>query len=199
MSIEKRIFFDADTGTGGVSQAPATTEGDTGKAAATTPPKTYTEEEVNGLLARKQSEQVDRMLKDLGIESSGTLKERIAALKKYEDEHKTEIQKEKEARTAAETRLQEAQTRADKAEAKAEALAVGVPAAKAERFVKIAMTYEGETVAEKVAAAIKDNPEFRGETAPEIPNANTKVKSQGSPEADKVRAAFNAALGLKTP
>lgn len=158
--------------------------------------KTYTEEELGQVVARKQAEQVNKLLTDLGIENTGTLKERIAALKKYEDEHKTELQKEKEAREAAEKARQEAITRAEQAEAKAEAIVLGVDPTKAERFMKLAMTYEGATVQERVKAALTDNPEFKG-AKPDTPNLNSKIKNQMTPEATAADIAFKQALGLK--
>jgi uncharacterized small protein (DUF1192 family) len=170
--------------------------GQTGEKKAAENTKTYTEEELGQVVARKQAEQVNKLLTELGIENTGSLKERIAALKKYEDEHKTELQKEKEAREAAEKAMAGAITRAEQAEAKAEAIVLGVDPAKAERFMKLAMTYEGTTVQEKVKAALTDNPEFKG-AKPDTPNLNSKIKNQLTPEATAADIAFKQALGLK--
>lgn len=161
--------------------------------------KTYTDAELSGIIARKQSEQVDKLLKDLGIESQGSLKDRISALKKYEDAHKSEMDKAVEGKTAAERAAQEAIARAEKAEAKAEALIAGVDPGKMDRFMRLALTYDGETVQDKVAAAIKENPEFKmqGTGAGPAPALGGKVKNQGAPADQAATAAFRAALGLK--
>lgn len=171
------------------SQAP-------GSAPAPAPaPKTYSEEELNGIVARRKSEEVDSLLKDLGIESKGSLKDRIAALKKYEDEHKSELDKEKESRTTAEKARDEAISRAERAEAKAEALGMGVDPEKIDRFLKVVGAYDGDTMSAKVKAALEDLPDFKVQGV-KIPNLKTPIKNQTTPEADAAKAAFNSALGI---
>jgi uncharacterized small protein (DUF1192 family) len=160
--------------------------------------KKYSDKELNDIIKGKQTEQVDKLLKDLGIESTGSLKDRIAALKKYEDEHKTELDKEKEGRTAAEKARAEAEARANKAEAKAEALALGVPKDKVDDFITLAMGEEGATMAAKVAAALEKRPYFKEAAAPEAPNLGQRIKTQTTPEVDAAKAAFNAALGIRS-
>lgn len=159
-------------------------------------PKTYSEEELNGIVARRKSEEVDSLLKDLGIESKGSLKDRLAALKKYEDEHKSELDKEKEGKSAAEKARDEAITRAERAEAKAEALALGVDPEKIDRFLKVVGAYDGDTMTAKVKAALEDLPDFKSQGI-KIPNLKTQIKNQSTPEVDQAKAAFGAALGLQ--
>lgn len=199
--FQRKIFMAAGDGGGSGGGTPLATPPATPPStppAPLEPEKKYTDKELNDIIKGKQSEQVDKLLKDFGIESTGSLKDRIAALKKYEDEHKTELDKEKEGRTAAEKARAEAEARANKAEAKAEALALGVPKDKVDDFITLAMGEEGATMAAKVAAALEKRPYFKEAAAPEAPNLGQRIKTQTTPEVDAAKAAFNAALGIRS-
>lgn len=202
----RHLFLMApDTPAPGVAPAPTSTPAPAPTPGPTPSPapapdateKKYTDAELNDIIKGKQSEQVNKLLKDLGIESQGSLKERIAALKKYEDEHKTELDKEKEGRSAAEKARDEAVTRADKAEAKAEALALGVPADRADDLVSLAMSEQGETIKDKVTNALTKRPWMKEPTTPPAPNANGRIHNQTLTSAEQAQSTFNQALGLR--
>ena len=90
-----------------------------------------------------------------------------------------------------------AQEKADAAEAKVEAIAKGVPADKAAKVVKLAMSgdYEGDSIADKIGKVLAEFPEFiakqggadfGGQTNGQTPNAD-----------DELRKKMRAVAGLK--
>lgn len=189
--FQNRISYAPENGGGGGGNPPPSTPpADPPKTSTTTPPanppadppakKEMTQAELDALVAGAKKEGGEKLWKKHGFENEKAFEDFLTMSKAAEDAKKTETQKEKEAREAAEKREREAIARADKAEAKAEALAQGVPADRADRFIKLAMTYDGDTVQAKVKAALVENPEFKGQTAQQIPSQNTKVKNQMS-------------------
>ena len=130
----------------------------------TTPktPKTYTDEEVNAISAKAKTSERIALLKELGIEDAKDAKEALKKYKEQEDAKKTEAEKLQEAIKAEQTKATTAEQRATIAEAQLEAVKLGVPADKAQKMVKLAMTYDGETVTDKLNAVLKDFPEFKG-------------------------------------
>jgi len=186
--ISNRFMYEADgAGGGGVGNPPPT---DPPKAPPSTPPanppadppakKEMTQAELDTLIAGAKKEGGEKLWRKYGFDNEKAFDDFLTTSKAEAEAKKSETQKEKDAREAAEKREKEALARADKAEAKAEALALGVPADKVDRFIKLAMTYDGDTVQVKVKAAIAENPEFKGQTTQTIPSQNNKVRNQMS-------------------
>lgn len=163
----------------------------------------YTDDQVNAFKADAKKEAVAQLLKEAGVESTGKLKEDLAALKKIQDADKTEAQRLADDNKAKDEKLTAAETRALKAEAKAEALALGVSKEAVDDFVTImtaSETKDGETIAAKAARILEAKPIFKGAAPkPTIPQGmGGKIKNQGTPEAVAAAEAFGNALGLKT-
>lgn len=204
--ISSRFVYDVDGGGGGSGGNPPPT--DPPKAPPSTPPanppadppakKEMTQAEIDTLIAGAKREGGEKLWKKHGFESEKAFDDFLTASKAEADAKKSETQKEKDAREAAEKREQEALARADKAEAKAEALANGVPADKADRFIKLAMTYDGDTVQAKVKAALAENPEFKGQATPPIPSQNTRIKNQMSTTMAAADAELDKIFGSRT-
>lgn len=186
--ISNRFMYEADgSGGGSGGNNPPT---DPPKTSPSTPPanppadppakKEMTQAELDTLIAGAKKEGGEKLWRKYGFDNEKAFDDFLTTSKAEAEAKKSETQKEKDAREAAEKREKEALARADKAEAKAEALALGVPADKADRFIKLAMTYEGDTVQAKVKAALAENPEFKGQAAQQIPSQNNKVRNQMS-------------------
>jgi hypothetical protein len=162
------------------------------------PEKKYTDDDINKIVASRKGEAVEKLLKDLGMSDAGTLKENLAKLKAFEDSQKTEVEKQTAALTAKDAEAQAARKEADEARAEVEAVRQGVNPDKAGKLVKLALAggYEGATIADKVKAALEDFPEFKG-AVPIVPSLGARIKSQTTPETDKIRNEFRAGLGIK--
>lgn len=134
----------------------------------------YTDKEVNDLIAAKEGSAKAKaraeLLKQYGFESEDA----IAELKKMRDEKMTESERMAQSLKEREEAVNAAKAEAQAARAEAEALKRGVNAERVARLVKIAGTYEGESISEKLDAALKDFPEFIAKPAPENMGKETK-------------------------
>jgi len=159
------------------------------------PTKAYTEAEIGAIVARKEGAAVEKVLKELGLPSVDDAKKNLAALKAWQDSQKTEAEKAAAAAKEATDKLSAAEARALAAELKADSLAAGIDPKKIDRSVKIIATYDGKTSADKVAAFLAENPEFKANGKPEefggpVKNQNVDAKAAAAEEVKK-------AFGLK--
>ena len=134
------------------------------------PPKTFTQEEVNAINVKTKN----KFYKDLGFKDEEAYKEDLAT----KQANMGAVEK----LAAAELANSETLTRAEVAEAKVAVLELGVPKNKADRVIKLAKTYDGETMADKVAAVLKEYPEFKAAGVPAFGTppgpGNPKTKAQ---------------------
>jgi hypothetical protein len=143
----------------------------------------YTDKQLNDLIAknaRKAAEKAQAaLLENAGVKSL----EELVELQKLRTEKLSESERAAARIAELETGNKAAHDRAERAEAKAEALALSVPADKADRVVKLALSgdYEGETVAEKVSAVIAEFPEFAAKARG--PEFGLKTESQAPSKA----------------
>ena len=130
--------------------------------------KTFTQTELNAINLKEKN----KVYKSMGYKDEDEYK---AAKQKHEDDLGVA-----EKLALKETDYTTALTRAEKAEAQLSVLSAGIPAKKAEKAVKLAATYDGETMDAKIAAMLVEYPEFKsnGGTAfgnpPGAPGGETK-------------------------
>jgi len=126
----------------------------------------YTDSQVNDLIAKNTAKEAAKMLKEAGLESTGNIKQDLAPFKAWKDSQMSEGEKLTARAKELEAANSEAVARADRAEAKAEALARGVSADKADKIVKLATSgvYEGDSIAAKIEAVLAEFPDFVSKT-----------------------------------
>lgn len=86
--------------------------------------KTFTQEQVNKMMTREKNQGRSAALKELGLDPSDT--KMAGMIKAFIESQKTDEQKEAEKNAEEQTKIQEANMRAMTAEAKAEAMTLGV-------------------------------------------------------------------------
>jgi hypothetical protein len=155
----------------------------------------YTDSQVNDLIAKNTAKEVGKMLKDAGLEASGNVKQDLAAFKAWKESQMSESEKANARAKELETANAEAIARADRAEAKAEALARGVPADKADKVVKLATSgvYEGENVAAKIEAVLAEFPDYIAKNGPVF---GMQTRTEGASAQDTAMQAALKAAGL---
>ena len=168
---------------------------DAGQGAKPEPAKTFTQEDVNNLIAKETRAAQEKILKDLGVTDAKSAKEGLAKLKEMQDAQKSEAEKLAETLKATETAKAEAEAKASAAEAKFAAIAAGVSPDKADKVVKLAQTYDGETMQAKIDAVLVDFPELKGQPAP-APQIGGKTNNQNLSDVDKMKAEARKAMGL---
>lgn len=164
--MKYRMFYEADGTSGGTPAAvdPEPTEPVKTDAEPKQDPKPekYTDEWVNNLVAGKSKEAAEKarreIYKELGVKDADELKklrEMKEAQMTAEERMKAELEESNKA-------SDEIKKEAEGIRAENEALKKGVPGDKVERVKKLVLSgvYEGETVAEKVAAVLAEFPEY---------------------------------------
>ena len=146
-------------------------------APAATETRTFTQDDVNNLIAKESRKAVEKAMSELGVTDAGSAKEALAKAKELMDAQKSNEQKLAEQIKAESERATLAEQKAAAIEAKFAALAKGIDAGKAEKAAKLAQDYEGDTIDAKLDAMLKDFPEFiKQTTAPAFgaPTQNTQ-------------------------
>lgn len=152
-----RIMMEADDGTTIPAEKPE--EQDAPESQAPEVAK-YTDTQLNDLVKKNAAKEAVKILSEAGLESTGNLKDDVAKFKAWKESQMTEAEKYKTDLEAEKAKTKEVEARATAAELRAEIVGKGVPADKADRIMKLAQSYEGETPAEKVAAVLADFPEL---------------------------------------
>ena len=161
--MKNRMFYEADGTSGGTPAAEPQEPVKTDSEPKQDPkPDKYTDEWVNNLVAGKSKEAAEKarreIYKELGVKDADELKklrEMKEAQMTAEERMKAELEESNKA-------SDEIKKEAEGIRAENEALKKGVPADKVERVKKLVLSgvYEGETVAEKVAAVLAEFPEY---------------------------------------
>jgi hypothetical protein len=90
---------------------------------------------------------------------------------------------------------QEVLTKAELSESKVIAIAKGVNSEKVDKFIKVAQSYDGENMQEKINAALIDFPEFLTTKAPA--NIGGQTAKQDISDDEQMKADMRKAMGLK--
>jgi len=144
-----------------------------------------------------KAEAQKKLLKELGIEDVSSAKEGLKKLKEMQDAQLSEAEKLKAQIAELEKAKAEAHSLAEAASAKFVAVAKGVPADKVDKVVKLAGSYDGETVEAKIDAVLADFPEIAKAPATPAPTFGTQTQAKTPNEAEKVSAELDKIFGLK--
>lgn len=201
--FQSRFLMAPDAPTPGPSPAPAPAPGPT----PTPPPPSsapspespvkqeMTQKEIDALISGAKKEGAERVWQKSGFASEKEFDDFVKAAKAEADAKKSETQKEKERADKAESDKKMLEDRVNKAEAKAEALALGVSADKADDLVVLSMAEKGETVADRVKAALEKRPWFKEAIIAQVPRLDTRVRNQTSASMQAADAELDKVFG----
>jgi hypothetical protein len=122
--------------------------------------KTFSQDDVNKLVSRESKSAVEKLLKEVGIAPDGDYKTSMKAFKEWQDKQKTELEKATGSLSAAEQAKSDAESKALALEQKFAAVAKGIPADKADKYVKLAEAYVDDKTdfGKALDMALKDFP-----------------------------------------
>lgn len=152
-----------------------------------TPPATYTQEEVNALMAREKSQGRKAALTELGVDDVEAVKKILADKAAADELAKTEVQKEADARKAAEQKLADEQKSKSDLQMQLEALKAGASPDKLNDLVLLASSKVTEDKKlEDVLKELKTSyPMFFGsETSAKPAGTKAVVRSANTPPAN---------------
>lgn len=142
------------------------------------PEKTFTQTQVNKMMAKEKQQGKSSVYKELGINPED--KAAVAAVKAFIDAQKTKEQKEAEQKSESESKVNEAVARAAKAEAKATALAAGANPEFVDDIVALAMVkVDDDNDVESVIEELKEKYSFWFSDSEESTNDKDGKKSVG--------------------
>lgn len=124
----------------------------------TTNEKTFTQEQVNNLIKKESAKAVEKLIKDLGVDTFENAKEGIEKLKALEDDKKTDLEKLQEQVKALTDAQSEKETVLSMKNNEVELLKAGVPAEKINTYTKLLNTYDGDDMTVKMESVLKDFP-----------------------------------------
>lgn len=101
------------------------------------PERTFTQAEVNGLVARESKSAVERLLKSAGIASKGDYKASLEAFRQWRDSKDADIER-------ATAQMQKLQQQNEMLGRQLEALKTGILVEKLDRYMRLAKAYQAE-------------------------------------------------------
>lgn len=156
----------------------------------------YTDKDLNDKIAARlgqaEKKAISDLLKQAGIESP----EALAEMKKLRDEKMTDSEKTAAALKEKDEAAATARAEAEAARAEVEALKRGVPADRVAKVVRLAGTYDGATMAEKIAAVLVDFPEMATKPAGPAGNMGRETAHQEVSEQERMLALARKQAGL---
>ena len=101
------------------------------------PERTFTQAEVNGLVARESKSAVERLLKSVGIAPKGDYKASLEAFRQWRDSKDADIER-------ATAQMQKLQQQNEMLGRQLEALKTGILVEKLDRYMRLAKAYQAE-------------------------------------------------------
>lgn len=120
--------------------------------------KTYSQDEVNGLITKKSREAQEKMLKDLGIDSMESAKDGLAKLKDLQDKDKTELEKAQSTIADLTKQIEGLTSDISGKDIQVALLGAGVNGEQLPRYTKLYGTYEGENVEDNIKSLLEEFP-----------------------------------------
>lgn len=133
--------------------------------------RTYTDEDVNAIVAKKQAKATSKFVEELGFENADALKEVLTKYNEMQEATKTEAQKIAEERDALVAQLAEKESAIKTATAKTQAMALGVNPDLLDDFIILSNSKvtEDKDINTVMSEMLEKMPAFKGEaSAPKI-------------------------------
>lgn len=159
--------------------------------------KTFTQDEVNGIVTKETRKAVEKMLKDLGVEDIKNAKDGLVKLKELQDKDKTELEKAQGEIETLTAQLAEKDTLIAGAEVKTALLGAGVTGEQLETYTRRYKTYDGETLEDNIKTLLEDFPLTPVDNGNPPPNLGGKTGGGGQGKTmEELQVEMDAIAGL---
>lgn len=177
MQLNLQYFAEADTGGGEGEQQ--TEQQDTQQEQKET--KTFTQEDVNNLIAKETKAAQEKLLKQAGVTDFANLKEGMAKFKEWQESQKTEAQKQAEALEQYQKDLEATKAEKELTELKLEAFVAGAKAESIDDVLLLAKARMSDEVSKQdaIKQVLEAYPQFKQgqaeqkEEKPSVPTFST--------------------------
>ena len=137
--------------------------------------------DLNNLIKKESAKAQEKLLKKLGVDDIESVDKSLKQLKELQDSQKSESEKLADELKARETKLSEMEKSLELANVKNAALSKGVKGDRLDKFIKLVFAYDDETTDEKIESALKDFPEFIGQSNTAPANIGGKTGNGSKP------------------
>lgn len=165
--------------------------------------KTFTQKDVNNLVARESKSAQEKLLKDLGIEDFENAKDGLKKFQEWQESQKTEAEKQAEELSKVSTQLSEKDALISRLEAEKQALIQGVNAESIDDVILLAQAKvtEETTIEKAIEAVITQYPHFKGVTEENDGEKKPKFVNPKNPSStsEKALSGFDLLLEKTKP
>ena len=164
------------------------------------PVKTFTQEDVNGLVAKEAKKAQEKVLRDLGITDFSSAKEGLNQFKQWQESQKSEADKQAELLATTQKENAEAKSQIQMLEAKVAALSLGVKAELLDDAILLAnhLVSEDVTIDTALAQVLEKYPMFKGandiQVNEEVSKPTITVSGTPSGKGTEIQDAFDSVL-----
>lgn len=161
--------------------------------------KTFTQEQVNGFVAKESKKAQEKFLKDLGFENFESAEQGLQQFKAYQESQKSESEKQTELLNNTTKELEQERNRTKHLEASLSAFKLGVNADSVEDVIALAerLVTEEKDIATAIGEVLAKYPHFGVNQEPVAKEPTPTITVGGNPVATENREdAFLKALGL---
>lgn len=146
---------------------------------------TYTQEDVNNVVARESKKATEKLLKELGVDDFENAKDGLAKFKEWQDAQKTEVEKKAEEVQALADEKAQIQTEFENLKAQVEAMKLGVKDDSIEEVIQLAnlKVTDEVTLTEAMKQVIEKFPMFTG-TSEQTPEKKPTFVNPVNPKTD---------------
>jgi hypothetical protein len=146
------------------------------------PVKTFTQEEVNGLVSKEAKKAQEKIFKNLGFEDVKSAKEGLQQLKEWKDSQKSEAEKQSEALATKEKELEQVLSDKKNLEAKLSALTLGVNAESVDDVITLSarLVTDEVSIEDAIGQVLQKYPQFGRTEQPE--DKKPRFSAGGNPD-----------------
>lgn len=161
--------------------------------------KTFTQKQVNDLIKSNTATAVEKLLKDLGVDSMENMKDGLAKLKLLEDGKKTDMEKlQDQIKTLTDAQATNA-TDKTISDNKIALMGAKVPADKVDKYMKLLSITDGETMNDKIKSMLEDYPLPKAEGEIEPPDTlGGKTGGNEDKTVDQISVELDDVFGIKS-
>lgn len=165
------------------------------------PIKTFTQDEVTGLVAKESRRAQEKIFKSLGFEDIKSAKEGLQQLKEWKDSQKSEAEKNSEALAAKEKELEAALSSQRLLEAKLSALTLGVNAESVDDVITLSnrLVSDEVSIEDAIGQVLQKYPQFGRVEQPE--EKKPRFSAGGNPDVSgqgEITKAEFARMGVRS-
>ena len=159
--------------------------------------KTFTQDEVNGIVTKESRKAVEKVLKELGVENLSNAKDGLKQLKELQNKDKTDLEKITSERDELLDKIKQLNGVNSQNDIKIALLGKGVTEENLQRYTKLYGTYEGDSIEDNMKSLFEEFPIEPPKTQDPPPSLGGKSGSDtGEKTMEQLQAEMDQIMGV---